>query len=61
MRVAGVIHNWCAEADPKIDADAEETIRRYLAAWDCRPAVVRVPRVADYSSIPDVDFTEIFE
>ena len=60
MRVAGVIHNWCAEADPKIDADAEETVRRYLAAWDCRPVVVRVPRVADYSSIPDVDFTEIF-
>ena len=60
MRVAGVIHNWCAVADPKIDADAEETVRRYLAAWDCRPAVVRVPRVADYSSIPDVDFTEIF-
>lgn len=60
MCIAGVIHNWCADADPKIDADAEETIRRYLAAWGCRPAIVRVPRVADYDALPDVNFSEIF-
>lgn len=60
MRIAGVIHNWCADADPKIDADAEDTVRRQLAAWGCRPVVVRIPRVAGYSSIPDVDFSEIF-
>lgn len=61
MRIAGVIHNWCAEADPKIDADAEETVRRHLAAWGCRPVVVRIPRIADYAALPNVDFSEIFE
>ena len=60
MRIAGVIHNWCADADPKIDADAEETIRRYLATWGCRPTVARIPRIADYDDLPDVDFSEIF-
>ena len=60
MRIAGVIHNWCAEADPKIDADAEETVRRYLAAWGCRPVVVRMPHVSDCAALPNVDFSEIF-
>ena len=60
MRIAGVIHNWCADADPKIDADAEDTVRRHLAAWGCRSAVVRIPRVDDYANLPDIDFSEIF-
>ena len=60
MHIAGVIHNWCAKADPKIDVDAEETVRGYLAAWGCRPVVVRIPQVSDYAALPDVDFSEIF-
>ena len=60
MRVAGVIHNWCDGADPAIDADAVEAVRRRLAAWGCPPVVVRVPRVSDLAAPPDVDFSEIF-
>ena len=60
MRVSGVIHNWCAEADPRIDADAAETVRRKLAAWGCPPVVVRIPRVTDNGAFPEVDFSELF-
>lgn len=60
MRVSGVIHNWCAEADPRIDTDAAETVRRKLAAWGCPPVVVRIPRVTDNGVFPDVDFSELF-
>lgn len=60
MRVAGVVHNWCAGVDPVIDADTEETVRRSLSKMSFPPVVVRVPRVPDGGSYPDVDFSEIF-
>jgi hypothetical protein len=52
--------NGIEKITAKIDADAEETVRRHLAAWGCRPVVVRVPRITDCASLPDVDFSEIF-
>ena len=60
MSVAGVVWNWCAGADPEIDADALETARRYLARLGFPPAVVRVPRFDVGGPYPDVDFSEIF-
>ncbi len=60
MRVAGVVHNWCAKADPVIDEDAVETVRRRLRAWGCPPAVVRMPWIDFEGALPDIDFSEIF-
>ena len=60
MFVAGVVHNWCAGADPRIDADARETTRRQLARMGFPPVVVEVPRFDAAGPYPDVDFSEIF-
>jgi len=61
MSVAGVVWNWCADADPKIEADSLETIRCYLSRWGFSPAVVRVPRFDIGGPYPEVDFSEIFK
>ena len=58
MRVAGVIYNWCPDADPTIDADTENEVRRGLRRLGFDAPVVRVPRLD--GDIPDVDFSEIF-
>ena len=58
MSVAGVIYNWCPDADPTIDADTENEVRRGLRRLGFDAPVVRVPRLD--GDIPDVDFSEIF-
>jgi len=60
MKVAGVVHNWHPDADARIDADAVDTVRRYLAKWGFPPVAVRVPRVEAGGPYPDIDFSEIF-
>ena len=60
MSVAGVVYDWCGDADPDIDADTEREIRRRLADMGFKPALVRVPRVEEGATLPDVDFSEIF-
>ncbi len=60
MKVVGVVNNWCDGADPTIDADSRETVRRYLKRMAFRPAVVDVPRFDPSGPYPEVDFSEIF-
>ena len=60
MAVAGVVHNWCADADARIDADARETVRRRLVRMGFPPVIVEVPRFDAAGPYPDVDFSEIF-
>ncbi len=60
MKVAGVVHNWHPDADPRIDEDAVETVRRHLGKFGFRPVVVRVPRVPAGGPYPDIDFSGIF-
>lgn len=60
MSVAGVVHNWCAGADARIDADARETVRRRLVRMGFPPVIVEVPRFDAAGPYPDVDFSEIF-
>ena len=60
MSVAGVVHNWCADADARIDADARETVRRRLVRMGFPPVIVEVPRFDAAGPYPDVDFSEIF-
>ena len=59
MPVAGVVYNWCPGADPAIDADTENEVRRGLARLGFDAPVVRVPRIGG-DALPDVDFSEIF-
>jgi len=60
MEVAGVVHNWCDGVDPRIDADAKETVRRQLARMGFPPAVVEVPRFDVSGPYPAIDFSGIF-
>ena len=60
MKVAGVVHDWCEGADPAIDRDAVDAVRRHLVKWGFPDVVVRVPRVPAGGPYPDVDFSEIF-
>ena len=60
MKVAGVVWNWCEGTDPKIDADAQTTTRRYLARLGFPSAIVPVPRLDPSGQYPDIDFSEIF-
>ena len=58
--VAGVIHNWFPDADPLVDADAFDAAQRYLAKWNMRSALVRIPQIQIDGPYPDIDFSEIF-
>lgn len=60
MTVAGVVWNWCAGADSRIDDDACETVRRRLLRWGFPPVVVRMPRFGVGGPYPEVDFSGIF-
>jgi hypothetical protein len=60
MKVAGVVHDWCEGADPLIDRDAAETVRRHLAKWGFPEVVVEVPRFRRGGPYPDVDFSALF-
>lgn len=60
MKVAGVVWNWCEGTDPAIDADAQDTARRYLERLGFPPAIVRIPCVDPSGPYPDIDFSEIF-
>lgn len=60
MTVAGVIHNWHPDVDPRLDGDALDATRRHLVKWGFRPAVVRLPQIPEGGPYPDIDFQEIF-
>ena len=59
MPFAGVVYNYCANADPVIDRDSPETIRRYLRAYGLRDVLVRLDRVDPDRPTPP-DFSPIF-
>ena len=59
MQVAGVVWNWCDGADGRIDADACETVLRYLLKMGFPPVVVRVPRFVVTGPWPAVDFQDL--
>ncbi len=60
MSVAGVVYNWCADADPTIDADTPEVTRRYLTRMGYPPVVVRIGRIRPGTTPPTVDFSQLF-
>ena len=60
MKVAGVVWNWCAGADPAIDADAQATTKRHLARLGFPQTIVTIPRFDPSGPYPAVDFSEIF-
>ena len=60
MEVAGVVHDWCEGADPEIDRDAVETVRRHMRRLGFRGSIVAIPRLEPGGPLPDVDFSPFF-
>ena len=62
MSVAGVVYNWCADADPIIDADTPLVTRRALERLGFPPVVVRVGKQVQpvFSEDSGVDFSPLF-
>jgi len=61
MSVAGVVYNWCADADPFIDADTPLVTRRALTRLGYPPVIVKVRKqVRPVFSLSDVDFSPLF-
>ena len=61
MSVAGVVWNWCADADPKIEADSIETVRSYLSRWGFPPVVVRIPRFDVGGPYPEISLSGLLD
>lgn len=61
MSVAGVVWNWCADTDPKIEEDSLETIRCYLLRWGFPPIVVRIPRFDVGGPYPEILLSGLFD
>lgn len=58
--LAGIVYNWCREADPVIDADSF----RMTGLWKARYGYAAAPLVrlgrAEPGELPEVDFSSIF-
>ena len=59
IEIAGVVHNTYFSQDPRLDTDARDAILRHLERLGYPPVLVPIPGI-DVSSVPDVDFSEIF-
>ncbi len=58
MKLAGVVYNWCAGADPEISADSRRMILKYLNKYQQPEILVELDKVAE--PYPDTDFGPIF-
>lgn len=63
MRIAGVIHNWFPNTDPRIDADAISATRQFLSLHSCNAPIVTLPHIdtSAGASFPIIDFSPIFK
>lgn len=59
MRVAGVVYNYCDEADPVIDRDTPRMIIRALERHGYPPALVRLDKIVPGGKVTS-DFSAIF-
>lgn len=61
MRLAGMVWNFCADADPEIDADSFRTAGRYMVRCGFDAPVVRLERVdLAHPERTETDFSPIF-
>ena len=61
MRLAGVVWNFCPDADPEIDADSFEMAEKYLIRYGFAAPVVRLGRVdAAHPEMTGADFSPFF-
>lgn len=62
MEVAGVVFNWCADADETIEEDAIEATRKALVRLGCAPVVVKAPRLPEQlpPDFPALDISRLF-
>lgn len=60
LALAGVVYNWCVDADPVIDADSFAMISRYLKRYGyAGTPLVRLGKLE--KPFPAVDFSAIFK
>lgn len=59
IKLAGVVYNWSAEADPEIAADSKRMILKFLKKYNQPEVLVEQGFVTE--SCPDTDFGPIFE
>ena len=60
MTLAGIVYNWCPEADPTIDEDTPNYLRRYLQLHRVDAPLVFAPHVPDLRQPPETDFAALF-
>lgn len=58
--LAGVVYNYHPDADPTIDRDTPEDIRRHLRRMGLPGNLVRIPHVDSAGQWPGIDFSAIF-
>lgn len=56
--VRGIVFNYAPGADPEIDADSSEMMKKYLARYGFPPVLVRIPKVE--KTFPPIDFSALF-
>ena len=59
MKIAGVVYNWCPEADPLIEEDSKRMILKYLHRYYQPEVLVELPEVKE--PLPEPDFGAIFD
>ena len=59
MKIAGVVYNWCPEADPLIEEDSKRMILKYLHRYYQPEVLVELPEVKE--PLPEPDFGTIFD
>ena len=61
MKLAGVVYNYCPEADAEIEADTERMLGKYLERYGFGKRIVRLGRVdPEHPEESDTDFSAIF-
>ena len=58
IALRGIVFDHCPGADPKIDADSAEMMKKYLAHYGFPPVLVRIPEVG--KELPEIDFSTLF-
>ncbi len=59
ITIAGVVYNWCDEADPEITADTKRMILKYLKKHHQPEVLIEIGKIG--STYPNLDFGPIFK
>ncbi len=60
MTLAGLVYNWCPDADSTIEEDTPKYLRQYLQQHHIKAPLLFAPRVTDLHNPPEADFAALF-